>query len=156
MSWSLQLRSGDLVVSGAHISQAAGISKLVQDLRCALLEPRGFDDLHPTYGSLIDGGIDEYGNYAASLIGSVDLELVALRVDSEIRRITSEHQLQQTNRASNDRIIYGESTLTNDELLRQVTNIQMTQAQDQLMVIVTLQTAPGQNITIPIPVSISV
>lgn len=151
MSWSLQLRGGDLSIDGATLGRVTGAQKLVQDLRCALLESRGFDDLHPTFGSLIDGGIDEYGNSVQSIIGSIDWEFAALRIQSEIRRVAAEYQKQQTNRARNDRSVLGQSTLTNDELLLDVSNIAMTQAQDRLMVNVTLQTATGQTIPLDIP-----
>src|SRR6476661_2816084 len=101
MSWSLALRNGDLAISGRSLGQTTGPSKLVQDLRCALLEPRGFDDLHPTFGSLIDGGQDEFGNQVAPLIGSTNWELAVLRIESEIRRIAADHQRRQLERAKN-------------------------------------------------------
>lgn len=151
MSWSLELRGGDLTIDGAKLGRTTGAQKLVQDLRCALLEPRGFDDFHPTYGSLIDGGIDEYGVTVPGIIGSVDWEFAALRIQSEIRRVATEYQKQQATRARNDRSVLGESTLTNDELLLDISDIQMTQAQDRLMVRVTLRTATGQTIPVDIP-----
>lgn len=155
MSWSLELRNGDLTISGAQLGQSTGPSKLVQDLRCALLEARGSDDLHPSYGSILDGGRDEFGNDVASIIGTYDWELAAVRVDSEIRRVCAEYQTQQTQRAKNDRYTYGESTLTNDELLLDISSLQMFEAQDKLMVQVTLTTARGEPVQVNIPISSS-
>lgn len=155
MSWSLQLQGGDLVVSGARLGQAFGTQKLVQDLRCAILEHQGSDDMHPDFGSLIDGGTDASGNEVASLIGTSRWDFAALRIESEIRRIVANYQRQQAVRARNDRTTYGESTLTNDELLVEVKKIDMTQALDKLFVQITLDTGVGRNITIDIPVTLS-
>jgi hypothetical protein len=155
MSWSLQTRGGDLVISGARLGQSFGGQKLVQDLRAALLEHRGNDDMHPSFGSLIDGGIDDSGNEVASLIGTVDWDFAALRIDSEIRRITSDHQRQQAQRARNDRTTYGESTLTNDELLVEVQNVDMTRSLDKLLVQITVSTGTNQTATIDLPLNLN-
>lgn len=153
MSWSLQLRNGDLALGGAQLGQVTGGAKLVQDLRCAILESRGMDDMHPLFGSLIDGGLDDYGVEQPSIIGTSDWDRIALRVDAEVRRICSEYQRQQLARAREDRYTYGESTLRSDELLLQVNSIQMVQAQDQLMVTVSITTGNGTEKTLDIPVS---
>lgn len=153
MSWSLELRGGDLTIGGTRLGQVTGSNKLVQDLRCGLLEPRGFDDLHPSFGSLIDGGLDESGNQIASIIGISDWQLAATRIDTEIRRVCSDQQRRQIERGKSDRYTYGESTLTNDELLYEVNDIQMTQAQDKMLVNVNITTGQGQNLDITVPFS---
>lgn len=153
MSWSLDLRNGDLVISGARLGQTTGAEKLVQDLRCALLETRGHDDMHPTFGSLIDGGRDDSGAEVVSIIGTNNWPFAVLQIDSEIRRIAGDYQLRQIERGKNDRRTYGESTLTNDELLLEVTNIETVQAQDMLMVNVSLKTAQGQQFQIAVPIN---
>lgn len=153
MSWSLELRNGDLTVGGARLGQATGPQKLVQDLRCALLEHRGHDEFHPEYGSLIDGGVDEYGVEAPSIIGQDDWSRVTMRVEAEIRRICLSHQQTQVLRAKADRVIYGESTLTNDEVLLAVESVEMQQAEDKLMVRVTLNTGDEQPVIIDVPVA---
>lgn len=152
MSWSLQLRNGDLALGGAQLGQVTGQAKLVQDLRCAILEPRGHDDMHVTYGSLIDGGLDDYGVYQESLIGTNNWERAALRIESEIRRICLNHQRLQLERARQDRYTYGESTLNKDELLLQVADIKMQQAQDQLLVTVSIITGAGGVVDINVPI----
>lgn len=152
MSWSLELRNGDLTISGARLGQTTGSNKLVQDLRCAILEPRGHDDMHPSFGSLIDGGIDEAGREVASIIGTDRWEFAALQIQSEIRRIAALHQARQTERAKADRLAYGESTLENAELLYQVSNIDMVQAQDRLLVTVTLQNGRGEQFSFDVPI----
>jgi hypothetical protein len=153
MSWSLQIRNGDLSVSGAKLGVVTGGSKLAQDLRCALLTERGSDDLHPTFGSLIDGGRNDAGDWVPSLIGSTDWELIAMRVEAEIRRICLEQQARQVSRSQADRMVYGRSTLSNDELLLQVDRVQMFQAMDSLMVRVSITTGSGQTQTVDVAVS---
>lgn len=153
MSWSLQLRNGDLSLGGTQLATVTGSQKLVQDLRCALLEPRGWDDLHPTYGSLLDGGRDDMGVEVDSIIGTSNWERIALRVEGEIRRICGLQQQAQLARAKADRYTYGESTLAPSELLVRVSNVQMFQAQDNLLVQVTLETGTGDVAQIDIPLA---
>src|SRR3954464_5179233 len=133
MSWSLELRGGDLALGGTQLGTVIGPRKLVQDLRCALLEPRGLDDAHPTYGSLLDSGRDDNGVEVASVFGTNNWERIALRVEGEIRRIAALQQQTQLSRAQSDRHTYGTSTLTPDELLVRVSSVQMYQAQDTLL-----------------------
>jgi hypothetical protein len=153
MSWSLQLRNGDLALGGASLGTVMGGTKLVQDLRCALMERRGHDDAHPTFGSNIDGGRDEYGNEVPSLIGSSNWNLIALRVQTEINRICAEHQAGQLERSRNDRIHYGRSTLDPSELLVEVSSVDMFQTEDKLLAHVVLSTGNGSTTAIDIPLS---
>jgi hypothetical protein len=151
MSWSLKLRNGDLVTDGAKLDQVTGASKLVQDLRCAILEKRGTDDLHRDFGSLIDGGYDDKGNWVDSTIGEIDIDFAVLQIESDLRRIMALHQQRQVARSKRDRQTYGQSTLDNDELLYSVEGIGFTQAQDKLMVNVLIQTGTGQQFNIAVP-----
>lgn len=153
MSWSLELRNGDLNLSGTKLGQATGAQKLVQDLRCAILEPRGNDDMHPNFGSIIDGGIDKFGREVESVIGSSDWAFVALRVQNEIQRLSQELQQRQISRAKNDRYTYGESTLDPQEMLLALSGLQLLQVQDTLVVQVTLTTGSGREIPITVPVA---
>jgi hypothetical protein len=153
MSWSLKLRNGDLATGGARLGQVTGADKIVQDMRCALLTHRGSNEYHQRFGSIIDGGRTDAGDEAVSIIGSSDWERVALRVEGEIRRIAAEYQQQQLARAQKDRYTYGESTLSNSELLLEVTDVDMTQTQDALFVRVTLTTGAGDAIPLNIPVT---
>lgn len=107
--------------------------------------------MHPSFGSLIDGGIDDLGTEQPSMIGSHDWERTALRVEGEIRRICADYQRQQLARARADRYAYGKSTLSNDELLLQINDISFQQAQDQLMVTVHITTGNNQTQRIDLP-----
>lgn len=151
MSWSLKLRNGDLVTDGAKLDQVTGAAKLVQDLRCAILEKRGTDDLHRDFGSLIDGGYDDKGDWVDSTIGEIDIDFAVLQIESDLRRIMAMHQQKQVARSKRDRQTYGQSTLDNDELLYAVEGVDFTQAQDKLMVNVLIQTGTGQQFNIAVP-----
>lgn len=153
MSWSLRLKNGDLVLEGQHVAQVSGTAKLVQDLKCAILESRGHDKYHPEFGSIIDGGFNENGVYVPSVIGETDWAFVALRVESEIRRICSEYQRSQIERDKADRLRYGRSTLDLSEVLESVTNVDITQVQDTMRVRVSIRTASGKPATIDVPVA---
>lgn len=153
MTWSLRIRNGDLMLSGTEFDQVTGSNKLVQDLRCAILERQGTDDLHPDFGSLIDGGRDSNGNLVNSIIGGQNWNYMALIVESEIRRIASELQDRQVARAQQDRYTYGKATQTSGEVLKQISSVNMVQVQDSLVVQVGLITGSGEDIVLDIPVT---
>lgn len=158
MSWSLRIRNGDLALDGQKLSTTTGFTKLVQDLRCALLEPRSHDPYHPEFGSIIDGGYDEFGEYQASMLGETDWDFTALRVETEIRRICSLHQTAQVKRDKEDRTRYGRSTLAPDELISSITDVKILQVQDVMIVNVKVRTATGQvgDINVPIAEGVNV
>lgn len=150
MSWSLQLHGGDLVIGGSSFGIVTDQNKLVQDLRCAILERMGTDEDHPWYGSLIDGGrlngVDQ-----GSLLATDDWGTAVLVVEGEIRRIVDQHQKSQIVRNERDRSIYGKPTLTPGEVLMGIADIQFFQAQDNLLCRVTLITGADGKMTINVP-----
>lgn len=150
MSWSLQLRGGDLVIDGSSFGTVSHQNKLVQDLRCAILERMGTDEDHPWFGSLIDGGRLN-GKEQASIIATDDWDVAVLAVESEIRRIVDQYQKQQIARSERDRSVYGKPTLVPGELLMAVSNIEFYQAQDNLLCRVGLVTGADAEITINVP-----
>lgn len=152
MSWSLALRNGDLALGGTQLATVTGSQKLVQDLRCALLEPMGTDPVHPSFGSLIDGGRRADGTVVPSPLGGNNWSRIALQIETEIRRIADEHRQRQLTRAQSDQMIYGRPTLDAGELLIEIVNIAMTQIQTTLLIQVTLQVGDETQHTIVIPI----
>lgn len=150
MSWSLQLRGGDLTIGGASFGVVTQQQKLVQDLRCAILERMGTDPDHSWFGSLIDGGRLN-GVEQESIIATDNWDVAVLAVESEIRRIVDLYQKQQILRTEQDRTTYGKPTLTPGELLMGVGNLEFFQAQDNLLCRVTLVTGADQNIQVNVP-----
>src|SRR5688572_20628707 len=150
MSWSLQLRGGDLVIDGSSFGTVTHQNKLVQDLRLAILERMGTDEDHPWFGSLIDGGRLN-GVEQNSIIATDDWDRAALAVEGEIRRIVDQYQKQQIVRTEQDRSAYGKPTLTPGELLMGVKGIQFFQAQDNLLCRITLATGADNDIQLNVP-----
>lgn len=143
MSWSLQLRHGDLALSGASFGTVTNGQKLVQDLRCWILERMGNDSMHPAYGSLIDGGIRPDGTIELGMIGETDPEYALMVIEGELHRIVSEYQAQQLARAKGDRFTYNKATLTAREVLLSLIGIEATMLGDSLTLTLSIQTGNG-------------
>jgi hypothetical protein len=152
VSWSLKLRAGDIDVQHAQIGVVQGSQKLVQDFRCAVLEALGNDDLHPSWGSTLDGGIGSNGEWVPGVIGTADPWAAQMQVESEIRRIATLLQQRQLQRLQQERLTYNKVTLTASEILLGVTNVRMSQVGDALTVGVTLHN--GQDEFLIVTVSI--
>lgn len=150
MSYSLQVSNGDLVFNGTSLATVQGTQKLVQDMTCGILEPMGTDDMHPTYGSVIDGGTLPDGTYQNGIIGELNNQYAANFVSSEINRVASNYQQAQAARNQDDLATYGKSTLTPDETLLSLGAVDITEVQNQMLVAVDLETGTGP-VTVAVP-----
>jgi hypothetical protein len=151
MSWSLRIAHGDLGFNGHQMTTVEGGEKIVQDLGSCVLEPMGTDDMHPSFGSLIAGGIQSDGTYNEGIIGQPNDAYAASFVDAEIQRIITQYQAQQADRHGRDIATYGRSTLTASEVVLTVQQIAATAAQNQLLVTANLQTGTG-DLPLDVPV----
>jgi hypothetical protein len=145
MSWSLKLENGDLSISGSRIGIVTGKAKLAQDLRNWILEHMGTDDLHPGFGSLLDGGITPQGAVVPGVIGTDDLDVAEVEIRSEIQRIVSDYQSLQLARAKSDKLSYGRATMTPSEVLLSLDDIAIEQNMDTLKVTISISTASDDN-----------
>lgn len=154
MSWSLQIISGDLSLSGPKgYRQVSGPQKLLQDLRNWFLEKQGTDPLHPEFGSTLDGGVSR-GVILDSMIGSSITAEVMLRIEAEIRRVLAEYQGQQAERLKNDLLAYGgRHTFDNGELLRSINSVAVRQIGDVVVARVSLTTMSGQTLSLTQPLT---
>lgn len=154
MSWSFQIINGDLNPSGpGGYSIVTGSQKLLQDLRIWLLTPKGSDPLHLDYGSLLDGGYDN-GQPVASQLGTVIDQTRLMALEAEVRRVLYAYQQQQMDRLYADQVaLKGKNTFAPGELLYDVTNVQLSQIQDVVVIAVTIQTADGTLLNVTTPVS---
>lgn len=144
MSWSLKLTNGDISYGTNGLNQVTGAQKLGQDLGCAILTPLGFDPANPTYGSAIDGGIDQNGNVLTSLIGSANDDSNSTFISAEIQRVCQNYQADQLQRYKDDVASYGRSTLSAGEALLSINQITSTPVEDSLIVNVEVTTGNGQ------------
>jgi len=108
----------------------------------------GQDPLHPSYGSIIDGGVDASGKPIDSVIGKTNIRLVRMEIEAEIRRVAAAYQRMQVDRATRDRNRYNKSTLTGGEILAAVTAINFTQNADSLWVNVVIKSARNTEATL--------
>ncbi len=149
MSFSLELKNGDLGLSGTSLGTVVNAAKLQQDLVCALLTPLGFEELHPNFGSILE---EDLINPEVTIFGSTDFNHAAAIVRSELVRICQNYQAQQIARNENDGIKFGKPTLTPGEILLKVLAINFQQSEDHLLCNLVLEIG-NDTIEISVPVS---
>lgn len=153
MTWSLQLRNGDLSLGGASYGTVTGEDKLAQDLRCFILEQMGTDDMHLDYGSTLNGGRMPDGTLVPGVIGhATNDEFAELEVESELRRIIGQYQARQLQRAKDDRLVYGKTTLHRGEVVLGVRSIAIQRTVDTMNVTITIETAADSLVTLGLEV----
>jgi hypothetical protein len=140
MTWSLKLKNGDLERNGSQLAKATNEVKMVQDLRIQFLQKMGIDDLHPDFGSLLDGGVTTDGIVHESLIGTPDRNKAKLSIESEIYRVINDYQARQLSRAKMDKMVYGKATLTQREVVLSVDSINISDNLDAIDVSITITT----------------
>lgn len=145
MSWSLRVSNGDLVLDGTKFGTVANENKLLQDFRHFILERMGTDLDHPWYGSLIDGGIKPNGQEVESIIAETNWSTIKLRIEADIRRIGTQYQRMQLERAKSDRNRYNRSTLSLGEILAAINEITFAQQADALYVNIFVQSGRGKD-----------
>ena len=153
MTWSLRLKNGDIEKNGSQLAKVKHESKAIQDLRSQLLYKMGINDLHPEYGSLLNGGVTPEGTVHESLIGTDDKEAAKLLIRSEINRIIGDYQNTQFARAKRDKMAYGKATLTRREAIVGISNITVDDSLDSIYIKITLVTGSKELNTIELTVS---
>lgn len=155
MTYSLQVKNGDLNFGGpGGFATVTGQSKLVQDLKNWILEPRGTDPIHPDYGALLDGGTMPDGTDADPIIGDLITSATLVLIESEIRRVLAAYQQQQLDRLNREIVQYGgKNTFSMGEVLVAVTAVTCTQVSDTVLVTVSIQAGDGSSLTFSQPLS---
>lgn len=149
MSFSLELKNGDLGLSGTSFGTVINAAKLQQDLVSAILTPLGFEALHPEFGSILE---EDLINPEVQIIGSKDFHHAAALIRSELIRLCQNYQVQQIARNEDDAIKFGKPTLTPGEVLLRVVNIKFVQAEDHLLCTLVLEIG-NDTIELNIPIS---
>jgi len=145
MTWSLGLTAdGDLALGGKGLAKVANEQKLVQDLRCEILQAKGTNKFDVNYGSDINN----------SIIGEVDVEYSNLKIESEIADIIRRYQTRQLIRAKADKMSLGVATLTMKEVVVDFAITQIFQNKTALNVNIDLTTAKSTT-EYPIQLTIS-
>ncbi len=149
MSFSLELKNGDLGLSGTSFGTVVNAAKLQQDLTSAILTPLGFEELYPEFGSILE---DDLINPEVQIIGSRDFHHAAALIRSELIRLCQNYQVQQIARNEDDAIKFGKPTLTPGEILLNVIDVRFVQAEDHLLCTLVLE-IDNDTIELNIPVS---
>lgn len=140
---TMALRGGDLVVEAGGYRMVTGHSKIVQDLRGALLEPVGTDRFHPAFGSL-----------ANRFIGEIMDGSTQFRVQQEVSRVLSNYIAIQRDRIARDVVQGTKSRFTAAEIVAQVRSIDVAQNMDALSVRINLVAGDSTAVTLSTTVGI--
>jgi hypothetical protein len=144
MSKSLSITSGDLSVTARHYDTVSGKDKLMQDLRCALIEQVGTDPATPEFGSRFE--TDDY-------LGQVYAEVLAEEARTDILAIIQNYQAAQLTKIQNETIAYnGLNTLDAGEVIETIDSIDSIFSGDTLVIRVQLTTISGDQVKIDVPV----
>lgn len=134
---TLALQHGDLVVGSTGYATIDGVPKVVQDVRCALLEPLGNDRFHPGFGSLLD-----------SFVGLAQDGMTTSEVQSEIRRVLDQYAAVQRDRLERDALSGARSRYKTADVLAEVLSINVKPVEDRIYVQVNLRTADGATVAL--------
>ena len=113
-------------------------TKLVQDLRCFILQGLGSDMYHPTYGSNIEEAVGG------------DFRITTMDIESELKRIVRLYQERQISRARTDQVARGRVSLEQGEVLVSLDNIDFQQEQDRLTVNMVIKTGDSRSLNFSI------
>jgi phage baseplate assembly protein W len=144
MSKSLSIASGDLSVTGRHYDTVSGKDKLMQDLRCALIEQVGDDPATPNFGSQFES--DTY-------LGQNYTEMLAEEARVEVMSILQNYQVAQLTKIQTETITYnGKNTLSEGEVIDSIDSVDSVFSGDTLVIRVQLTTIAGDQVKIDVPV----
>lgn len=155
MSISLRIEGGDLVVgNGRSYSTVSGSDKLAQDLRLWVLAKIGTDPSTPEYGTSFDGGFVN-GQAVEPVIGQLMTAQRVLEVRAAMIDLLSNYQATQLARIKQDMVDFnGQKTLTPDETIQNIVNVEATAIADTIIVRATVQTMSNTTLNVTLPVSI--
>jgi len=144
MSKSLSIALGDLNVTGRHYDTVRGKDKLMQDLRCLLIEQVGTDPATPGWGSALD--TDSY-------VGAVYSDALAAEARMDIMALLQGYQAAQLEKLKQETIQYdGLNTFEEGEVIESIDEITTLQVGTTLLVRINLTTVAGDQIRIDVPV----
>lgn len=144
MSKSLSIATGDLSVTGRHYDTVTGKDKLIQDLRCALIEQVGTDPATPEFGSQFE--TDDY-------LGQVFSETLADQARIDVMTIIQSYQQAQLTKIQQETVQYnGKNTFDADEVIETIDSIDSVFSGDTLVIRVLLTTIGGTEVKIDVPV----
>jgi phage baseplate assembly protein W len=143
MSKSLSIKTGDLSVTGRHYDTVSGKDKLIQDLRCLMIERVGNDPATPDFGSQFD--TDTY-------IGQVYTDVLAAEARQEVQDLLEGYQAAQLQKIKDETIAYnGLNTFSDGEVIQSIDSIASVTTGTSLLIRVILTTMSSEQIKIDVP-----
>lgn len=143
---NFKLSNGDLALGRSNrIDTVAGHQKLLQDLRCWLLEPYGTGFMTPNFGSFLT----ETGS--RGFIGKPIGAETKAELMSEIQRVLTLFQAAQQERIKIAKMNNTLNLYSRKEILNQIVDIQVNDlipTYDGYTVKIVLQTADGANLNV--------
>lgn len=124
MSYSFGMADKDIQLKGSNIGLVYGQPKLLQDLTLWLTERYRSDRFHSSYGSTLD-----------NFIGEVMDPMTTAEVEAEVERVLQNYQMVQYRRMQDD-----PTTLSPEEVLLDVADVQAKIDYDSVVVVISIVT----------------
>jgi hypothetical protein len=134
---TLALQHGDLVLASSGHRTLDGASKVLQDLRGALLEPMGTDRFHPAFGSVL-----------GSHVGEPISEFTGHDLRAEVQRVVDAYAGVQRDRLERDALSGRRSRYKTDDVLANLQTVSTRQMGDRIYLQVVLRTAADTSVTL--------
>jgi hypothetical protein len=134
---SFALQNGDLVLGQGGLLTVAGPSKVRQDLSIAMREPLGCDRFHPNWGSVLPNYIGE------PITGQIDS-----LVKAEVYRLVRNYMAVKANEMQSEYLRGNRASFSADEIVINISSVDVVRNMDRLYVRVSLQTSGGSNVTL--------
>ena len=134
---SFALQNGDLVLGQGGLLTVTGPSKVRQDLSIAMREPLGCDRFHPNWGSVLPNYIGE------PITGQIE----AL-VKAEVYRLVRNYMAVKANEMQTEYLRGNRASFSADEIVINISGVDVVRRMDRLYVRVSLQTSGGSNVTL--------
>lgn len=145
MSKSFAIVGGDLSVSARSFATVRGKEKLMQDLRSWLLERIGTDPATPSFGS----SLNEEDNF----LGNILSQRRVFDVRNEVTNLLTRYQQLQLTKMQADSLDFeGKTVLDNDEMIEEISSVEVTSSGTLILVRVLLSTVKGNTIQLTLPV----
>jgi hypothetical protein len=134
---SLKIVNGDLAIGAAGFEEVEGEAKVRQDLGIAVREPYGCDRFHPQWGSLMD-----------TYVGGPITEEIKNLVVAEAMRIVANYSYNQQAIMQGDELDGRKARFSSNEIIREVTAIEVQQTMDAIHVRVRLETLTSTEVVL--------
>ena len=132
---TLQLKNGDLVLTGGRFSTVTGKAKVEQDLAVDLLFPYGWTRFHPKFGSVME-----------SYIGAEVTPTTASILRAEVVRVINNYQSVVISKINTALVAGKKSPYGQTTLIKTVKSVTVSQSFDSFSINITIETVSGTTV----------